>query len=46
MYYLSDCRVLYVRKEAAICALEALVLWRRPGKQAHAPAEAAQVSEV
>lgn len=24
MYYLSDCWVLYVRKEAAICALEAL----------------------
>ena len=29
MYYLSDCLVLYVRKEAAISALEALVPWRQ-----------------
>lgn len=46
MYYLSDCPVLYVRKEAAISALEALVPRRQPGKQAHTPAEEAQVSEV
>ena len=46
MYYLSDCLVLYVRKEAAISALEALVPRRQPGKQAHTPAEEAQVSEV
>lgn len=35
MYYLSDCWVLYVRKEAAICALGACVLQSQPGKQAH-----------
>ena len=46
MYYLPDCPVLYVRKEAAISALEALVPRRQPGKQAHTPAEEAQVSEV
>lgn len=46
MYYLSDCLVPYVRKEAAICALEAIVPPRPPGKQAHAPAAKAQVSEV
>ena len=42
IYYLSDCLVLYVRKEAAISALEALVPRRRPGKQARTPAEEAQ----
>lgn len=35
MCYLSDCQVLYTRHETAICALEALALWRPPGKQAH-----------
>lgn len=44
MYYLSDCLVLYVRKEAAISALERPLC--RGGRQAHTPAEEAQVSEV
>lgn len=35
MYYLSDCRVFRVRKEAAICALEACALRSQPGKQVH-----------
>lgn len=35
MYYLFAWRVLYVRKEVAICALEAGVLRSQPGKQAH-----------
>lgn len=35
MYYLSGCQLLYVRKEAAICVLEALGLQSQPGKQAH-----------
>lgn len=35
LYYLSDCWVLYVRKAAAVCALEACVLQSQPGKQAH-----------
>lgn len=49
MYYLSDGWVLYVRKAAAICALEACVLQSQPGKQAHLrlrTRDEMQVSEV